>query len=313
MLPRLLMLPGLLILTVVAAGCSDNTADTQASTGDGPTVVVTTDILGDVVSNMVGDEARVEVLVPTGTPPHDFQPSARQAAAMRSADVLVINGAGLEAGLLDTITAAESDGIPVCTAIDGVDTLDLDDPDHPDGPADAEDVDPHFFTDPARVATAVEHLAGCMARAVPELVRTDLRQNARAYSEELTALDAELEDILAVVPAQRRVLVTDHEVFGYFADRYGFEVLGTIIPSTSSQAQADAASLSDLISLVEAEGTPAVFVSTTSSPRLAESLASQVGDVEVVELFSETLGPDGADTYTDMMRTNARRITDALT
>lgn len=285
-------------------GCTDSATDSRSAAVDGPSVVVTTDILGDVVSNILGDDAAVEVLVPPGAGPHDFQPSAKQAATMRSADVIVTNGAGLEAGLLDTVTAAERDGTPVCNAIDGVDTLVTDDP---------EVVDPHFFTDPSRMATAVDHLADCMTRAAPELTNTALARNATRYAGELTALDAEVEETLAVIPAHRRVLVTTHEVFGYFADRYGFEILGAIIPSVSTQGRPDAASMADLAALVEAEGTPAVFVDTAASRRLADTLAAQAGDVEVVELFGETLDPDGARTYVDMMRTNARRIAEALT
>lgn len=289
------------VLSVVAVGCTRS--DSDAPTDSGPTIVVTTDILGDVVSNMTGDEATVEVVMPTGSSPHDFQPSARQAATMRSADVLVTSGAGFEAGLDDTIAAAEDDGILVCEAIDGVDVLVTDGP---------EAVDPHFFTDPARVSTAVDYLADCITRAVPELTGTDFSQNAVEYSAELTALDAEVEETLAVIPTQQRVLVTNHEVFDYFADRYGFEVLGAIIPSVSSQAQADAGSLSELAAQIRAAGVPVVFADTASPRQLADTLAAEVGDVDVVELFSETLGPDGGETYTEMMRTNAQRIASAL-
>lgn len=296
-------LPTVLMLTVAIGGCTEG-ASGRAADGEGPKIVVTTDILGDVVSNMVDDQASVEVVIPTGISPHDFQPSAKQAATMRSADVLVVNGAEFEAGLDETITAAEEDGVMVCTAIDGVDVLLTDDP---------EATDPHFFTDPSRMSDAVDHLEGCISRAVPDLAETDFARNAAEYAAELRTLDAEIDDTLAVIPAPERVLVTNHEVFDYFADRYDFEVLGTIIPSVSSQAQADAGSLNELAARIRATGVRAVFADTSSPQELAGTLASEVGDVEVVVLFSETLGPDGGETYIDMMRTNANRIAGALT
>lgn len=295
-------LPTVMMLAVAVGGCTEG-ASGKAADGEGPKIVVTTDILRDVVSNMVDDQASVEVVIPTGVSPHDFQPSAKQAATMRSADVLVVNGAAFEAGLDDTITAAKEDGVMVCTAIDGVDVLPTDDP---------ETTDPHFFTDPSRMSDAVDHLGGCISRAAPELAETDFSRNAADYAAELRNLDAEIEETLAVIPTPERVLVTNHEVFDYFADRYDFEVLGTIIPSVSSQAQADAGSLNELAARIRATGVRAVFADTSSPQALADTLASEVGDVDVVVLFSETLGPDGGETYIDMMRTNAHRIAGAL-
>lgn len=288
-------------LSVVAMGCTG----AETPSGSGPTIVVTTDMLGDVVTNMTGDEATVEVVMPTGTSPHEFQPSAGQVATMNSADVLVTSGAGFETGLSDTIEAAQADNVPVCEAIDGVETLTV-------GQGPEAVVDPHFFTDPARMTDAVEYLADCMTQAVPELATAGFDQGVADYSSQLTALDLELVETLAVVPPPRRALVTNHEVFGYFADRYDFEVLGAVIPSVSSQAQADAGSLSELAGRIRAAGVPAVFADTASPTQLADTLAAEVGDVDVVTLFSETLGPDGGETYAEMMRTNAQRIAGAL-
>jgi zinc/manganese transport system substrate-binding protein len=124
----------------------------SAGAGDRPTIVVTTPILGDVVSNLVGDEATVEVIMPAGADPHEFQASAREAAEMREADVVVANGGGFEHGLEDAVDGAEADGVPVFHAAENVT------PPAPDTPAE-DGVDPHFFTDPARMAEAAEALA----------------------------------------------------------------------------------------------------------------------------------------------------------
>jgi zinc/manganese transport system substrate-binding protein len=141
-----------------------------------------------------------------------------------------------------------------------------------------------------------------------------LKTNAASYIAQLEALDAEVEGLLVAIPSDRRVLVTNHEVFGYFADRYGFEVAGTIIPGGSTADGADARALAELAELIEHEGVPAIFADTSSSGELAATLADEVGDIGVVELFSESLGSDGSDgaTYLDMVRTNATRIANAL-
>ena len=286
------------------AGCGDG--DGSAGGPDRAAIVVTTPILGDVVENLTGGAAEIEVIMPAGVDPHEFQPSARQAADVRDADVLVANGGGFEAGLEDTLDGAADDGVAVFEAVDHVDPLAA--PEHPDEP------DPHFFTDPARMATAAEALAAVLAAEVPALDTREFQDHAAAYVAELRALDAEVAAILDPVPPERRKLVTDHDVFAYFADRYDFEIVGAVIPSTTTQASPSAGDIDDLAALIEREGVPAVFANTSSPADLADTLAAEVGDVEVVSLFSESLGDEasGAGTYAGMVRTNATRIADAL-
>jgi zinc/manganese transport system substrate-binding protein len=293
------------LLALALAGCGDDDGAAGAS-GDRPHVVVTTNVLGDVVSDLVGDEADVEVIMPPGTAPHEFEASPRQVASMRDADVLVTNGAGFEEGLTDTIEAAEQDGVPTFAAIDAVDTLQLEG----DG-----GTDPHFFTDPARMATAAQAIADLLLDEVPGLDTPAFASQVRATVDELHTLDGEVERTLSAVPADRRTLVTNHEVFGYLADRYGFDVVGAVIPAGTTQAEPSAAQLDELAHTIEEQHVPAIFVETSSPTRLAEALADEVGDVDVVELFSESLGDEGSggETYVAMMRTNAGRIADALT
>lgn len=292
------------VLALGLAACGDDGGAADASDG-GPRVVVTTNVLGDVVSDLVGDRADVEVIMPPGTAPHEFQASPRQIAIMREADALVANGAGFEEGLGDAIEAAEEGGVPTFAAIDAVDTLQLD-----GGGA----TDPHFFTDPARMATAAQAIADFLVDEVPALDTPAFARQVRATVDELHALDAEVERTLSVVPADRRTLVTNHEVFGYFADRYGFDVVGAVIPAGTTQAEPSAEQLAQLADTIEERGVPAIFVETSSPTRLADALADEVGDVDVVELFSESLGDEGSggETYAAMMRTNATRIADAL-
>jgi len=293
----------LILLTTSLGACGAGGGDDTSEAH----VVVTTNTLGDVVSNLVGADAEVEVIMPPGVDPHDFAPSARQADAMREADALVVNGLGFEAGLVDTVDAAEEDGVRVITAADAVETL-------PGGDEEG-GVDPHLFTDPTRVRAAAALIADQLVQEIPDLDTPVFEDRVDAYLAELDALDAEVEGLLAPIPAERRVLVTNHEVFGYFADRYDFEVLGAVIPGGSTLAEPSAADLADLAALIAQRDVPAIFADTSSPTRLADALAAEGLDVEVVEVYSESLGEPGSDgdTYLDMVRTNAERIAAALT
>jgi zinc/manganese transport system substrate-binding protein len=282
-----------LLLVAAACGGGDDAA------AEAPVVVVTTSVLGDVVENLVGDVAEVEVLMPPGADPHEFALSARQAADLREADLVVANGGGFEAGLDDTLDAAEDDGATVVRALDAVDRI---------------DDDPHFFTDPDRMAVAARAIADALAAEVPALDTAEVRDGADAYVADLDALGVEVEATLAAVPVERRRLVTNHDVFAYFAERYDFTVVGAVIPAVTTQAEPAAGELADLAAVIEAEGVPAIFADTSSPEQLADALAGEAGDVEVVELYSESLGEPGTDagTYEGMIRTNASRIAAAL-
>ncbi len=332
---------------LVVTGCADDDETASAGGGDGagvPAVVVTTNILGDVVREVVGDAAEVEVVMPLGTDPHDFEVSAQQAEAMVDADFLVVNGAGFEETLLGTIESVEEEGVPTFAFADHMtlrayaegegedehaeDGEDGEDEEahagEEDGEADAEGEDehageqegddPHVWTDPAMMADAVEALGDDLA-AIEGIDADAVTEGAAAYAEELRALDTEIEEILAAVPDDRRVLVTNHEVFGYFADRYDFEVVGAVIPSGTTQAEPSSAELEALADTITDEGVGAIFAETTGSTALADALAEAVGgDIEVTELFTESLGEEGsgAETYVDMMRLDAELIRDAL-
>jgi zinc/manganese transport system substrate-binding protein len=309
------VLASLLVLGVLTTGA--------CGSGDGSgssSVVVTTSILGDVVRTIVGPgDVDVTVVMPAGASPHDFQASARQAVAMREADALIVNGLGFEAGLLDAIDAAEDDGVNVYEAADAVEPLPASvDSTHAEEEAEGHEEqgeDPHFFTDPVRMAAAVRGIADHLSDTVEALDTAAFRARVDAYLADLEDLDADSERLLSAVPPARRKLVTNHEVFGYLADRYGFEVVGAVIPNLSTQAEPSAAALEELSAIIEAEGVPAIFADTSSPSALAEKLAERADiEVEVVELYSESLGPKGSpgDTYLTMTRTNAERIAAAL-
>ena len=323
------LLAAVLALSMLASACGDD--DGTAASGGVPTVVVTTNILGDVVTQLAGGTVEVVTIMPVGADPHDFQASAQQAAAMRTADVLIVNGGSFEEGLLDVIEGAESDGVLVYEAMSAVTTIEFgendhdDDDDHDDdGDHDDHDdhsghdhsgEDPHFFTDPARMAAAVDGIAAFLIANVEGIDADIVTEAAEAYHEDLEALDAEVAALVAGIPAENRVLITNHEVFGYFADRYGFEVAGAIIPSGSTIDGTSAGDLAELAELITDEGVSAIFADVSASDQLAQTLADEVGgDIQVVELFTESLGDSDSDgaTYIDMVRANATRIAEAL-
>ncbi len=290
------------IVALVATGCSAETGDAASGI---PEIVVTTNVLGDVVGAMFDGAADVVTVMPVGTDPHDFQASARQAQTMRSAQVLVTNGAGLEEGLDPVVRGAASDGVDVYAAIDAVDTIPL---------RDGGRVDPHFFTDPARMAVAARGIADHVFSVVPVLDTPEGRARVDSYIGKLRQLDADAAETLDAVPADRRILVTNHRAFGYFADRYDFQLAGVIVPGGSTTEGVSGADLAALADVVRSTGVAAIFADASSSRRVADALAGEVGDVTVVELYSESLGATGSDgaTYLDMIRTDARRIAEAL-
>jgi zinc/manganese transport system substrate-binding protein len=280
---------------------------TDEGSGGRPTILVTTSVLGDVVEHLVGGDADVEVVMPAGADPHDFVPSAKQVISIREADAVVANGAGFEEGLDDALSAAAADGVDVFEVIDTVDTI--------GGDHDGESVDPHFFTDPARMAVAAEAIVDHLADRVDGLDTDRFRQRAEDYVEELEQLDADVEQALSAVPAERRKLVTNHDVFAYFADRYGFEVIGVVIPGGGTGGEPSAGELASLAATVTEEGVPAIFADSSAPTKLADALADEAGtDVQVVELFTESLQPEDpdGDTYVVMVTTNAQRIVEAL-
>ena len=303
-------------------GCGGAGGEAAPGSGECPElkVVVTTSILGDVVGNLAEGSGTVEVLMPLGADPHSFQVSAGQGAALRRADLVVVNGLGLEEGMGGAIEAAAADGVAVIEAGSFVEALPF-----AAGPGEVEaaagegngvhgTLDPHIWTDPVRMADVATGLGEALAAADPACP-SRWREAAARYRQELLRLDEEIEAILGVIPAGQRKLVTNHGALGYFADRYGFEVLGTIIPGGDTLAGPSPADLAALVDTLEREGVRTIFSETTQSAGLAEAVAAELGQgVVVVGLFTGSLGGpgSGAETYLSMQRTNAERIADAL-
>jgi zinc/manganese transport system substrate-binding protein len=285
-------------LVVVLTGCGG--VSPQRS------VVVTTNILGDVTRQVVGDQAAVTVLMQPDADPHSFGISAQQAAQLERAGLVVHNGLGLEEGVQRHVDAARSAGVATFAAAEAVDPL----PFATDGGP-----DPHFWTDPRRVRRVVDLVADQVIEHVDGVDAATVRRNAARYGAAVDELDTALTAQFGRIPPERRKLVTNHHVFGYLAQRYGFEVVGAVIPSGTTLASPSASDLESLATAVRAAGVPAVFADSSQPDRLARVLADRAGvHVAVVPLHSESLTREGegAATYLEMMRANADAIARGL-
>jgi len=296
---------------LTTAGCGSDNSPAPAT----PAIVATTTVLGDIVGRVAGEAATVKVLMPVGVDPHEYQASAQQVAAMERADLVVANGLLLEEGLRDALIAVTGDGANVLTIGPLVDPIAFGahpsetDPTTPSGDV---TYDPHVWLDPIRMADAAKIIAANLETLLPG---RGWLERASAYAAELTELDGEIREILAPIPEAKRILVTNHEAFGYFADRYGFQIIGSVIPGGSTLAEPSSAELAALVEVIRTTGVPAIFVETTEPATLGDAVAAEVGStIAVVALYTGSLGGpgSGADTLIGMLRTDAELITGAL-
>ncbi|MEE4021685.1 zinc ABC transporter substrate-binding protein AztC [Gordonia sp. PKS22-38] len=291
-----------MVAAVAATGCG-------TESDERPQVVATTNILGDVVNELVGDQADVTTLMKPNADPHSFGISASEANTMRTSGLIVYNGLGLEEGIQQHVDAAEADGVPTLEVAAQARPL-------PYATGDAEgSMDPHFWTDPTRMTDATQAISQALSE-VEGIDQQQLQASTDAYLAELDELDQSMESQFAAIPPDKRKLVTNHHVFGYLADRYDFEVIGAIIPSGTTLASPSSSDLASLATAIRESNVPAVFVDTSRPDRLAQALANETGaQIEIVPLYSESLDQPGteADTYVKMMQTNASRISSALT
>ncbi|OZD51883.1 zinc ABC transporter substrate-binding protein [Rhodococcus sp. 06-1474-1B] len=284
------------------SGCS-------ADGDDRPVVIVSTNILGDVVQQLVGDEADVVTLMKPNADPHSFEISAQEGARLRTADLIVSNGLGLEEGLQQHLDEATAENVPTFVAGDAIDVLEYTEGDAAGSP------DSHFWTDPARMTAVVDALEPALA-GLDGVDSAEISDRTAGYRLQLKGLDDDMSATFAAIPDQRRALVTNHHVFGYLADRFDFTVIGAAIPGGTTLAAPSASDLAELVGAIEKTGVPAIFAESSSPDRLIQALASEADiRVAVIELFTESLtAPDGgAPDYLTMMRVNTERISDGLT
>jgi zinc/manganese transport system substrate-binding protein len=306
---------GIAVAALALAGCGSDAGSpaSPGAGGAGARVVATTTIWGDLTRQIVecAGVGEVTTLMPVGTDPHDYSPSSQDVASMVSADLVIANGLGLEEGLAQSIESAKSDGARVFEVAPQVDPLPFGDAAaaaHADEPTSE---DPHVWHDVTRAAKASGLIGGELTKSTGN---PDFAECGTTLQGELMTVNDEVAATLATVPEDRRILVTDHDALGYLAAAYGYTVAGTVIPGGSTLAEPSSAELAALAATVRAAGVPAIFANTANPQALIDALASEVGDIEVVSLYVDSLGEpgSGADSYQGMVTTNAQRISAAL-
>ncbi len=299
----------LLALALFALGaCADDTG----GAGSEVSVVTTTSIVADWVENIGGEHVEVFSIVPAGGDPHGFQPGARDVAKIADADLVLSIGLGLEGSWLKELVENAARGpstiVELGEIIDPIEFTGIDahEDEHGHGVK-----DPHFWFDPLRVKRSVNDIAARLSTLDPDRGAA-YNANASAYNARLDELHAWTLEQVGVVPEERRLLLTSHDSLGYFANLYGFEVIGVIL-GVSTEREPSAAGLADLVEEVRKYSVPAVFGETTVSERLANAVAEESG-AKLVRLYSGALGAggSGAGTYIEMVRTNVGRIAEAL-
>jgi zinc/manganese transport system substrate-binding protein len=297
------------------------------------TVITTTTIIADIARNVGGDLVEVISLVPPEADTHAFQPRPSDLVLLAEADIVLANGLGLEGFLNDLIASADvipmfvtegivplvygedeeyedhnTDEMPVCEdEAHEEETPETDE--HAHG-----ECDPHVWGNPQNVMVMAQNIATTFAELDP--AHADVYQaNTEAYITELETLDTEIEALFRDIPAEKRLLVTNHEFLGYFADHYSLTIIGTVIPGISTLAEPNPRELAALTQQIRDLGIRAIFVEYGAGAGLSNTLVSEIGDdVQIIELFSESLtAADGlAPTYLDYMRFNAQAIAAAF-
>ena len=314
---------------LVLAACGDSAQEPAATTeadGSGPAeellVVATTTILGDLVKGVVGDAGVVEVLLPVGADPHDYQASSQDGVKIRNADLVVANGLGLEESLLAVFESAREDGARILEVGALVDPMERSDGSEEDDEEEEEGehghegaFDPHFWFDPSRVQKAVGLIAAELAEAGKVLTAAEWTQRGESYNLKIERAATEAQEILSAVPLDERKLVTNHASFSYFGEYFEFEVLDSILPGSGTLAQADTARLARLVQEIRSEEVTTLFTETSASAGVVMTVANEFDPpLAVVELYTGSLGPPGseADTYPKWLVENARRVAEAL-
>lgn len=293
------------LVLFAASACQQNAG---VSDGGKKSIAVTYSILGSIVKELVANSAVVTVSIPNGLDPHEWEPSAKDIEATNKANLVVQNGLGLEGGMQKTLDAAKNAGVKFFTASDYIvvrhvgqgEGIPSGDPDQAVG---AED--PHLWTDPVAMKSIVSALAGQLKSELG----IDVDARAQDLEARLDALNQEISDMVAGLPQDNRKLVTGHESMGYFAQRYGFKLVGAIIPSVSTEAEVSAADLATLKEEIQENQVKAIFAELGTSPAVAKAIGDETG-VKVVELTTHSLPDDGS--YFTFERNLAQVIVDAL-
>lgn len=305
-----------------AGSAADGTATNNASPAAGSiNAIATTSIIADLVKNVGGEHVNVRTLLTPGTDPHTYTPTPSDVQAIADSQIVFENGLGLEAWLEET-TANAGGERPTIVVSNGITPIEGGEEEHKaEEPAasdeehghDEHSDDPHMWFDVQNTIRYVENIRDGLKQ-IDVANASTYDTNAAAYIEQLKQLDAEIVKLVETVPAGRRKLITNHDTFGYFAKRYGFEVVGNVFEGVSTEQEPSAQQIAQLVKLIEEQQVPAVFTENTVNPRLAEQVAGEAGVNVVTTLYTDALGEPGSEgaTYIDMMRYDVQQIVEAL-
>lgn len=277
----------------------------QPRDGGSLRVTTTTGILADLMLQIGGERVEVRSMLPANADPHDFDPKPENLVDLTDADLIVRHGLELDPwadGLLDNAGATA----PVVVATEGLQTLASDEDEFAAG-------DPHVWFDPTNVETMIGTLQQALTHVDPDGAST-YATRSDAYRAQVRTLDQAIVQAVATIPEERRKLVTNHDALGYYANRYGLTIVGTVIPSLDTRAEPGAADIAELLATIEREQVPAIFAESMTSSDLADQLADEAGVTIVDNLYTDSLGDagSGADTYHGLMRTDTILIVEAL-
>lgn len=302
------LIPFLFALSVLTACAGGGDGDDSGRLK----VIASTTQIGDFARQVGGDRMHLTVLLKPNQDAHDFELAPSQVRAIAAADLVLANGLGLDSFLDKALESSEAHEVVVS---DGIVTIEG----HEEGEHASEESDEHGWQDPhvwfsvANAVTMVENIRDALS-AADAANATTYMENATKYLGELQALDASIKQQVAQIPGACRKLVTNHDVLGYYAQTYGFEVIGSVIPSTSSQASASASDVAGIVRQIKSEGVPAIFAEASINPDLIRQVGREAGVKVVDDLYGDSLGPSGSDgaTYVKMMQANTKKIVDAL-
>lgn len=285
----------------IISSCGERPTSPSETTA--PVVLASATFLADIAQNVAGDRVVVESLLPVGSDPHSYQPTPQDVTKIADSKLLIINGAEYEHFLEPLLENAggEREVIEASTGLSP----------RPDSESE-HGVDPHLWLDPNNVISYVENIREALTHFDPDGAAI-FQSNADTYVAQLVELDEWINEQVSQIPPERRLLVTNHEALGYFAERYGFTVIGAVVPGVSSDAAPSAEQMANLIDQIKASGSPAIFLDEVENPALAQQIAAETGVKVMENLHLESL-TDGrpAGTYIDMIRHNVTLIVNAL-
>ena len=292
-----------LSLGLVLAGCTP--AETEASAGPRPSVVVSSTIIADLTDDIAGDTIQLTSILRPGDDPHIYEPVPNDIKALEQADLVLYNGFNLEPALIRLLEAGSKDAthIPVGEAVDA---LDMD-------KAGQKQPDPHVWGDVTNAIAMVNAIRDGLIDLSPENQAVFIA-NAQTLNSQLADLDTWISRQIETIPAEQRLLVTTHDAFQYYTTAYEMEMLGTLI-GISTEEQPSAQTVQNLVNEIKTRGVPAIFAETTINPQLIKTVAEEAGvELAAQELYSDSIGaPDSpGDSYRTMMESNTKTIVEAL-